>query len=106
MAAPAGAAPGRHDQPQTAVSVVASALAGLPMPDRAHGRAHPRHREVAEVVTVHAGDSLWSIAEDQLGAGDRWREVYALNRAVIGTDPDLIQPAQRLRLPVDAQENR
>ena len=29
----------------------------------------------------------------------RWRQIYELNRAVIGPDPDLIQPAQRLRLP-------
>ena len=65
--------------------------------------AHPRHRPV---VTVHDGDSLWSIADEHLGAGDRWPEIYALNRSVVGADPDLIRPAQRLRLPVTTQENR
>ena len=106
LAAPAGAV-GRHDQPQTAVSVVAHAIAGLPLPDRAEGPAHPRHHTSGgERVTVHAGDSLWSIADQRLGAGDRWPEIYALNRAVIGADPDLIQPAQRLRMPVDTQEKR
>ena len=105
LAAPAGAATGRHDPPQTAVSVVASVLDGLPLPDRPHGPARPRHREVAgELVTVHAGDSLWSIADEHLGSGDRWPEIYALNRAAVGADPDLIRPALRLRLPVDTKE--
>lgn len=101
LAAPAGAATGRQDHPQTAVSVVATALAGLPLPDRAHGPAH-HHRHAAPgptVVTVQDGDSLWEIAEEHLGSGDRWPEIYALNRVVVGADPDLIQPAQRLRLP-------
>jgi nucleoid-associated protein YgaU len=103
LAAPAGAATGRHDPPQTAASVAAAAIAGLPLPDRPHGPAHPAHREV---VTVHPGDSLWQIADERLGAGDRWPEIYALNRAVVGADPDLIEPAQRLRLPVQPKENR
>lgn len=103
LAAPAGAA-GRQDPPLTAASVVASAIAGLPLPDRPHGPAHPPRPR--DVVTVRAGDSLWSIAEEQLGAGDRWPAIYALNRSVVGADPDLIRPAQRLRLPVPTQENR
>ena len=96
LAAPAGAAP-RGDAPQTAVAVVADALAGLPLPDRPHGRAAaPR---TGSSLTVHPGDTLWSLAENHLGSGDRWPEIYALNRAVVGADPDVIQPAQRLRLP-------
>jgi len=35
--------------------------------------------------TVEDGDSLWRIAERQLGDGQRWREIYALNR---GRDMD------------------
>ncbi len=108
LAAPAGAAPGRTDPPQTAASVVATALAGLPLPDRASGTAHRGGRAAtAAIVTVRPGDTLWAIAEEHLGAGDRWPELYALNRAVVGADPDLIQPAQRLRLPHHPhEENR
>jgi nucleoid-associated protein YgaU len=31
-------------------------------------------------VTVERGDTLWSIAEQRLGAGERWREIAELNR--------------------------
>lgn len=60
----------------------------------------------AATVVVHRGDSLWSIAADQLGptATDAqidaaWRSWYAANRTVIGDDPDLILPGRQLQAP-------
>lgn len=57
-------------------------------------------------VTVEPGDSLWTIARRDLGgtASDgavdaHWRALYARNSAVVGADPDLVLPGQRLRLP-------
>ncbi|MEU3468614.1 MULTISPECIES: LysM peptidoglycan-binding domain-containing protein [unclassified Streptomyces] len=50
--------------------------------------------------TVRPGDSLSAIARRELGDEARWREVYAMNRGVIGTDPDVIHPGQVLTLPV------
>jgi len=57
-------------------------------------------------VVVRAGDTLWALAERALPAGAdngavtaRWHRIYRLNRDLIGPDPDLIQPGQRLRLP-------
>lgn len=55
--------------------------------------------------TVEAGDSLWAVAEEQLGDGHRYPEIYALNvgreqpdgRQLL--DPDEIHPGWRLRLP-------
>lgn len=49
--------------------------------------------------TVEGGESLSAIAEQELGAADRWREIYELNRDLIGKDPDLIQPGMELKLP-------
>lgn len=89
-----------------------SVLEGLPLPDRAEGA---EHRSVTELVAVtfakhshrpavadryqvRRGDSLWSIAKDQLGDPARWPQLYALNRNVVGPDPDLIRPGQLLRL--------
>ena len=39
---------------------------------------------------VKAGDTLTRIAQKELGDGDRWREIFLLNRATI-RDPDRIQ---------------
>jgi resuscitation-promoting factor RpfA len=45
--------------------------------------------------TVRSGDTLSAIAA---GHGSTWRKIYAANKAVIGGDPDLIVPGQRLDL--------
>jgi nucleoid-associated protein YgaU len=56
--------------------------------------------------TVVPGDCLWTIAAHRLPATataaevDRaWRAIYDANRAVIGSDPNLIRPGQVLELP-------
>lgn len=118
LAAPAQAATGHHTEPDAAAT--APLLDGLPLPDRPTGRG-PRHPSVAArpapaalpapahrvaSVVVRPGDTLWSVAQHALPgpSGDaavahRWQRVYALNRGVVGPDPDLIRPGQRLRLP-------
>lgn len=60
---------------------------------------------VSEVVVVR-GDTLWSIAARHLPADASpaqidaaWRAWYQANRTVIGNDPDLILPGQRLLAP-------
>lgn len=69
----------------------------------------PAQRAVATVV-VEAGDCLWTIAAEALAAtigsepsdaavADEWPRWYALNRAAIGADPDLLLPGMLLRAP-------
>lgn len=54
---------------------------------------------------VKPRESLWKIARHRLGSGHKWPKLWQLNkhrRQVDGrvfTDPDLIQPGWRLRLP-------
>jgi hypothetical protein len=86
-------------------------LAGLPMPERATGPAHPPADRRGEdpglrIVVVRAGDCLWRLAAADLPAAAsgaritaRWQAIHRLNAAVIGPDPDLIHPGQRLVLP-------
>lgn len=58
-------------------------------------------------VTVTEGESLWSITDDLLGPGvdspaaiaALWPDLYETNRAVIGADPDQIEPGQILTIP-------
>ena len=48
--------------------------------------------------TVKAGDSLWKIAKNQLGAGSKWSAIYEANKGTI-KDPSLIYAGQVLVLP-------
>ncbi|MFE7430303.1 transglycosylase family protein [Streptomyces sp. NPDC057545] len=50
-----------------------------------------------ESYTVARGDSLSAIAQSERLAGG-WQRLYAANREVVGDDPDLILPGQRLNL--------
>lgn len=74
-------------------------------PAAPEGPAGPS-RPARPVVTVVAGDSLWAIARERLGDDAAAARVQALtdalhrtNRGVIGPDPDLLHPGQRLRVP-------
>jgi nucleoid-associated protein YgaU len=65
-----------------------------------------RRREMSTTVIVAPGDSLWTIATRHLGPGASdgaitaaWHRLYAANRALIGADPGVILPGQRLTVP-------
>ena len=49
--------------------------------------------------TVVVDDNLSMICETLLGDGNRWPELYALNKDIIGDNPDLIHPGMVLTLP-------
>lgn len=53
----------------------------------------------AASYTVQKGDSLWNIAQKQLGDGSKWTEIYKLNSDVIGQNPDLIFSGTELKMP-------
>lgn len=126
-ATPALAAPA--EEPPPPIDPVAGALVGLQLPDRTTGPAHglaglsgPLGRSGGEWsadrpagghLRVRAGDSLWRIAADLLpehaGAGEiaaLTDRLHALNRVVIGDDPDLITPGQLLRKPSGLRADR
>ena len=48
---------------------------------------------------VKEGDSFYAIARDVLGEAGRWPELVALNRDLVGGDPQNLRPGQVLRLP-------
>lgn len=64
------------------------------------------------VYEVQPGDSLWSIANSTLSQnqtnpsiGDvdaAWRDIWTLNRSVIGGDPGLIRPGMKLEIKLKA----
>ena len=65
--------------------------------------AAPVSEPADDVVVVRRGDTLWEIAARHLGAdatpaevARAWPEWHRANRTVIGADPDLLLPGQRL----------
>lgn len=52
-----------------------------------------------KTYVVKPGDSLSKIAKELLGDAKRWPEIYELNKALIGDNPNLIHPGQELKLP-------
>lgn len=62
-------------------------------------------REALTDRTVQPGDTLWNIAEDELGSGERFGEIAAASADVVQadgqrlTDPDLIQPGWTVKVP-------
>jgi nucleoid-associated protein YgaU len=108
MEGSAGADPGQHVtvcRPGCHSRV--SPLDGLAFPDLPSSPAEstPRRCPPRQVV-VRRGDSLWGIADERLteraSAGEiatlTWR-LYALNRAAIGDDPNLIYPGMTIATP-------
>ncbi|WFE35822.1 transglycosylase family protein [Micromonospora sp. WMMD975] len=66
-------------------------------PKKASAPKRSSSAPVAGTYLVRPGDTLSEIAATQHVDGG-WRALYADNRAVVGADPGLIFPGQRLRL--------
>ena len=49
--------------------------------------------------TVVSGDSLSKIAKHHYGDAAKWHQIYDANKALIGSNPDLIEVGQVLTLP-------
>lgn len=52
-----------------------------------------------KTYTVVKGDSLWKIAKTAYGDGNQWRKIYDANKDVVGKNPNLIYPGQKLVIP-------
>lgn len=60
--------------------------------------SQPAQAAAQRSYRVKWGDSLWSIAQKELGSGMRWKELYRLNRQRIML-PNVIFPYQTILLP-------
>ncbi|MFJ9319894.1 transglycosylase family protein [Streptomyces globisporus] len=96
-----GTTPETGAAPQSAGSRTAQAAAApqsAPPRKARPAEATPTHVPgKRDAYTVASGDSLSGIASAQRVAGG-WQGLYAANRTVVGGDPDLIFPGQRLSL--------
>lgn len=97
------AAPAMADPPAGVDTSVL--LDGLRLPERAVGSASPTDDSDTTTHVVAPGDSLWRITRDRAPGADN-DEIAALvaalhqhNIGLIGPDPDVVVPGQRLALP-------
>ncbi len=91
-AAPVEAAPEPAPEPEVAAEPAAAEVAPAPEPEPAPAPEPP----AARTYTVQSGDTLWAIAEQFYGDGNRYPEIAGAS----GIDnPDLIQPGQLLTIP-------
>lgn len=56
----------------------------------------------AASYTVQKCDSLWKIAQEQLGSGTQWGQIYEANKSAI-RNPNLIYVGQQLTIPETEQ---
>ena len=49
--------------------------------------------------TVQKNDNLSVIAKKMLGDANRWKEIYNLNKSIIGSNPNLIRPGMKFKIP-------
>ncbi|MEU0051760.1 transglycosylase family protein [Streptomyces sp. NPDC006184] len=85
-----GNSPARHTATPRSATTPSAPAATPERPAAATGRSASRGD-----YTVREGDTLSIIAARY---GTSWQRLYAANKAVIGADPDLIVPGQRLAL--------
>jgi nucleoid-associated protein YgaU len=83
---------------QPAPPVVSVAPPGTTSPARTAGPAK------LNVLTVQAGDSLWKLAQQNLGSGLRWHDLVAANPAIV--DPNHIVAGSHIFLPSIASRFR
>ncbi|MGV9243421.1 LysM peptidoglycan-binding domain-containing protein [Streptomyces sp. NPDC003710] len=97
--AASGATAARHSSQSSSSSSGSAATESAPSkrPSRTpeHSTGHTGRGASRGDYTVRSGDTLSGIAERH---GTSWQRLYARNKAVIGGDPDLIVPGQRLAL--------
>ena len=60
----------------------------------------PAAQAILNVVAVKPGDSLWKLAEQNLGAGLRWQDLLAVNPAIV--DANRIMAGSQIYLPAAA----
>lgn len=48
--------------------------------------------------TIQQGDFLFAIAERLLGDGEKWKEIYELNKTILGPNPNFILPGTTIKM--------
>ncbi len=87
--------PAPRPQPEPAPPLPVPAPSANPQPPPPPPPSPPRYK----THTVVSGDTLWGIAQQYLGSGSRWPEIWALSHFRSG-NPNLIYPGEIAVLPI------
>ena len=67
--------------------------------NRSNGAASLAAYTGGRTYVVQEGDTLSSIARNELGKVSRWADIYQLNREALGKDYDYLTPGMKLVMP-------
>ncbi|GLP72285.1 transglycosylase [Streptomyces sp. TUS-ST3] len=90
-----GSAPAASSGSGQSSSSTTKAAPSKPAKTPARSENHTNRSTSRGDYTVRSGDTLSRIAA---GHGTSWQKLYAANKAVIGADPNMIVPGQRLEI--------
>lgn len=62
-------------------------------------KSRPQTKSAPKQYVVKKGDSLWKISVKFYGKGSQYTKIYNANRGIIGRNPNLIYPGQKLVIP-------
>ncbi|MEU6324418.1 hypothetical protein [Streptomyces sp. NPDC047009] len=102
------ASPAQAAQPATAVHLPPQGQTAQRAAEAEQSATSAGDTRTYTVREVRPAESLWSIAERELGDGERWRQIAALNEGRTMTDGQVfransfLQPGWQLRLPAPA----
>lgn len=92
-------APPKSAQPVTAVAPISTIRPAQPQPV-ANSATVVTRVAIQKTVSVQRGDSLWKLAQQNLGRGNRWPELLAVNPSI--ANPNQIRAGVELILPAVA----
>ena len=95
--APAAVSTIRPSEPSEIVAPVRPAAPAVAVQPAQPTRASSAVIATQLTISVRPGDSLWKLAQQNLGRGNRWRELLALNPSI--ANPNQIRAGARLNLP-------
>jgi nucleoid-associated protein YgaU len=93
-------APPKSAQPVTVVAPISTIRPAQPQPVAKSATVVTR-AAIQKTVSVQRGDSLWKLAQQNLGRGNRWPELLAVNPSI--ANPNQIRTGAELVLPTEAE---
>lgn len=98
--------PGRYLAEKEPESTLGGTMSGQPGDKPGEGMPEPPGTKPSGepawfAYRIEPGDCLWRIAEEFLGAGWKYMEIYRMNRDVLGDDPRLILPDTKIYIEME-----